>query len=350
MLTLEDSHYLDDLPSWSPLVVRAFSAIGPSRYGFSPGLLVAVLRSDADVAHVHGVWMFQCLAVLLWALIHKKPYVVAPHGMLEAWIRKRSPILKRLISSLYQDRFLDGAAMFHLLTEKERIDVAQYSASERARVVPNCVEPFEAQRVLPGWWNQAFEGRDVYLFFGRIHEKKGCMELCSAWDALCASDQSFRDCSALVFCGWNDGLLGFEARVAKLMARHGNAAFCGPQYGADKERSFAAASFFLLPSKSEGLPMSVLEAWAAGKPVLMTAACNLPIGFEVGAAIEIGADEDGIRDGLRTASSLVAERRLEMARAARLLVAERYSAQAVATGMVEIYRDALAQRSVTRCG
>jgi len=43
---------------------------------------------------------------------------------------------------------------------------------------------------------------------------------------------------------------------------------------------------------SEGLPMTVLEAWSYGLPVAMTAACNLPEGFATGAAREIGAKPD----------------------------------------------------------
>ncbi|MFX8012207.1 glycosyltransferase, partial [Acinetobacter baumannii] len=94
---------------------------------------------------------------------------------------------------------------------------------------------------------------------------------------------------------------GFEDRVAELHNRHGNVVFTGAQYGEDKRRTFAAATFFVLPSMSEGLPMSVLEAWAAGKPVLMTPECNLPAGFDSGAALEIGFDEESIRRGLASA-------------------------------------------------
>lgn len=343
VLTLEDEFYREDVRAWSPLTVRAFTLIGPARYGFSLGLLVALLRLDADIVHVHGVWTFQCLAVYLWAVLKRKPYVVSPHGMLEAWIRKRSPRLKRMVSSLYQDRFLRGAALFHVLTEKEREDVAEFASDQRVRVVPNCVDPFTPPRDPPGWWREAFEGRDVYLFFGRLHEKKGCLELCVAWDRLCSGDSTFRDRSLLVFGGWIDGLRGFEDRVTALHARHGNVVFTGPQYSEDKWRCFAAASFFLLPSKSEGLPVSVLEAWAAGTPVLMTRACNLSIGFEVGAALEIGVDEQGIQKGLRAASSMTKEERLKMGRSAQALVERRYRRRAIAADMMALYRDALRQ-------
>ena len=40
--------------------------------------------------------------------------------------------------------------------------------------------------------------------------------------------------------------------------------------------------------------MSVLEAWAYGKPVFMTQACNLAEGFSVGAAFRITTDPEDI--------------------------------------------------------
>ena len=55
---------------------------------------------------------------------------------------------------------------------------------------------------------------------------------------------------------------------------------------------------FILPSFSEGLPMSVLEAWAYQLPVVMTDFCNLPEGFEAGAAIRIEPDAESVFQGL----------------------------------------------------
>jgi hypothetical protein len=58
------------------------------------------------------------------------------------------------------------------------------------------------------------------------------------------------------------------------------------------------ATFAVVPSHSEGLPMVVLEFWAASKAVLMTAACNLPIGFRRGAVIEIETAVPRLVEGL----------------------------------------------------
>lgn len=337
VMAFDDAHVKDDATGWNPVPWRVFHAFSPRSFSFSPAMLFALLRERPDVIHVHGVWQFHCLAVYVWSLITGRPYVVTPHGMLEKWIRARSPRLKWLVSKLYQDRFLKRAAAFQILTEKEGEDVAEFRGTQEVAIIPNYVPSFDRDTQPPSWWRADFDGKDMYLFLGRIHEKKGCMELCEAWDRLCRNDPAFRDASALVFCGWNDGLSEFEARVKALDAAHGNALFAGPQYGADKRRSLSAATFFTLPSKSEGLPMAVLEAWSAGAVVIMSQECNLPLGFERHAAILTGTDADAIAKALKEASMASAKERNELTGNGLRLVADIYSAAGVRNALMRLY-------------
>ena len=46
--------------------------------------------------------------------------------------------------------------------------------------------------------------------------------------------------------------------------------------------------------------MTVLEAWACAKPVLMTPECNLPEGFSADAALRVGPGPKEIAEGLKT--------------------------------------------------
>jgi poly(glycerol-phosphate) alpha-glucosyltransferase len=82
--------------------------------------------------------------------------------------------------------------------------------------------------------------------------------------------------------------------------------FLGPQFGEAKAACYRESDAFVLPSFSEGLPMVVLEAWAYGKPVLMTPECNLPEGFAAGAAIRIETNVESIAAGLRKLFALSA--------------------------------------------
>lgn len=340
VVTLKDEFTDTDLAGWGGLTVRSHSFVGPSNYGLSFGLLADVVKSRADIVHVHGIWMFYCFAVLLRFLCVRTPYVLTPHGMMERWIRGRSTAVKSAVSTLYQNAFLKRVAAFHVLTTKEIQDVEDMVPGRPTRVIPNYVaipSPIDGS---PGWWKPEWSGRDVYMFFGRLHAKKGCAELCAAWDELSA-DPVFRDRSLLVFCGWLDDMPDFIALVDEMAGRFGNVVYAGPQFGDDKPRSFQVATYFVLPSKSEGLPMSVLESWAAGVPVLMSRECNLPDGFETGAGLETGTTVPTIRDALRRASALTQGERQAMAAAGRGLIARQYTAAAVRTDMVALYQAVL---------
>lgn len=340
VMAFNDEHFTLDIPGWQNVPVRSFRTYGPKSYSFSPGLLLALLRERPDVVHVHGVWQFHCLAVYIWSLLTGGVYVVTPHGMLEKWIKARSPRLKALVSVLYQNRFLRRAAAFQVLTNREVSDVAEFAHGQPVEIIPNYVAPFSRDDTRPVWWRPEYEGKDVYLFLGRIHEKKGCLELCQAWGDVCARGGAFRDRSLLVYCGWNDGLAGFEDAVSALNAQFGNAVFAGPQYGAEKQRSLSRATFFVLPSKSEGLPMSILEAWSARIPVLMTDECNLPIGFDRMAAIRTGSDRQSIGWALEEARALTEADRKALAENGYLLLRERYSQNGVREALVRLYDQA----------
>lgn len=338
--TLDDRMEKVDLRQWQPATLHQHRFTGPMSYSFAPGMLASLMKAKPDLVHVHGVWQFHCAAVHLWSMLTGKPYVVSPHGMLEPWIRARSPGLKRAVSALYQDRFLRKAGGFHLLTDKEGSDVAEFLRGQPAPVIPNFAEPFESDGVKPAWWKPDFAGRAVYLFLGRLHEKKGVMELMEAWGRLSSEDTGFRDRSLLVFCGWNDGIAGFESAVETLSRAYGNVVFAGPQYGPDKNRSMGAARYFLLPSKSEGLPMAILEAWAAGVPAIMSPECNLDIGFERGAAFRTGFTAETIYPSLKAAHALSAEAWSDASARAKTLVAEKYSEESVRNGLLTLYDQA----------
>ncbi len=346
--TLDGAEEKIDPARWSRAKLYLHRFFGPKSYSFAPALLVSLLRAKPDLVHVHGVWQFQCLAVFLWSKITGKPYIITPHGMLEPWIRARSRRLKATVSALYQDRFLKGSAGFHLLTDKEVSDVGEYLSDQPAEIIANPVEPFQSDGQKPGWWRDDDQRRKVYLFVGRIHEKKGIAELCTAWERLCNDDQGFKNTSLLVFCGWNDGVTGFEKRIADLHNRFDNVIFAGPQYGADKNRSLAVATFFLLPSKSEGLPMAVLEAWAAGIPAILSPECNLPIGFERGAAFETGFTPEAICLSLTRAAALSDEDwQLASVKAVRL-ARDEFSTQRVRAALLQLYDAAITWKAKER--
>ena len=116
--------------------------------------------------------------------------------------------------------------------------------------------------------------------------------------------------------------------------------FYGPAFGEEKEALLRSAEAFILASFSEGLPMSVLEAWAYGLPVVMTPECNLPEGFASGAALEIRNSVGGF-EGMRTLIEMTDQDRAAMGLRGRRLVEERFTWPKVAAQMHRLYEEVL---------
>jgi len=120
----------------------------------------------------------------------------------------------------------------------------------------------------------------------------------------------------------------------------GNAArFLGfvPEVG----RVLAAADVLALPSRTEGLPMAVLEAMAAGVPVVASAVGSLPDVLRDGAGVLVPPDDvEALREALRHLADPTP--RQAMALTARARVESRYGAAAMARTYLErLYLPAL---------
>jgi poly(glycerol-phosphate) alpha-glucosyltransferase len=126
----------------------------------------------------------------------------------------------------------------------------------------------------------------------------------------------------LAIAGW--GRSAYEQKLQEL-ASEPSVVFVGAQFGVEKNACYRACDAFILPSLSEGLPMTVLEAWAHAKPVLMTPECNLPEGFAAEAAIQIGTTPEQIAAGLKQLIEMSDDDRRAMGHRGRSLVATKFS-------------------------
>jgi glycosyltransferase involved in cell wall biosynthesis len=113
------------------------------------------------------------------------------------------------------------------------------------------------------------EKATVVTFVGRLTRDKGIPELLTAFLRL---DRQFRDLRlVLVGCFEEEDLLPVETREG--LQTHPHVIFAGPVE--DTPAYYAMTDIVVLPSRREGLPTVVLEAQAAGKPVVGAAATGI---------------------------------------------------------------------------
>ncbi|MGE3851832.1 MAG: glycosyltransferase [Planctomycetota bacterium] len=327
--------------SWAPIPTATFTPGWPRQFGRSPQMLRALVQCDPDVAHAHGIWMYPSFAARRWHRLTGRPYLISPHGMLEPWALRHKRIRKLVSGLLVENVNLRKAACLHALNEAELDSIRAAGLRNPVCVIPNGVtRPAEDASVgggtsLPPWHERYGQGTRVLLFLGRLHPKKGLNELLDAWAMASARHSGW----ALVIVGWGDE--DYAKNLQRLVHHRAIAdsvMFAGPRFGAEKQAALACASGFILPSHSEGQPMAILEAWSYGLPVMMTAECNLPEGFDADAALRVVAEPIALADGLNKLTRLDDARRRLLGENGRALVRRRFEWRHIGAGMTAVYR------------
>lgn len=277
-----------DRQSWDPVPLLSSSRAQKS-FAFAPKMKTALLDGRYDILHQHGLWQYPSIAVSRWRRRTGRPVVISTQGMLEPWALANSKFKKQVAAWLFERANLQGAACIHC-SRSEVAGIRSFGLKNPIAVIANGADIPERQTKLtrPSWLPA--DGRRTLLFLGRLHPKKGIRETLEAWACLTARHREVTESWRLVFVGWDDGgnASAFVAHARSLGLT--DVLFPGPVYGDDAKSAYAHADAFILASHSEGLPMTVLEAWSNGLPVIMTRECNLTEGFAAGAAIETTTD------------------------------------------------------------
>ncbi len=328
VFALWDRFSAEDRARFGASEVHHARVAGPGQIGFAPALAAMLTGSRLDCLHLHGIWMYPSRAAHLWAKRTGGPLIISPHGMLDPWITARGRWKKAMARIGYERAAWASASFFHALTGREVADIARETGRSDAIVIPNACPTTRAE------W-QGNRAPDL-LYIGRVHPKKNLVALVQGWMAATKPDGA-----RLRIAGWGADVDVADLRAAISVA-DGTVEFLGAIYGEAKAALIASARFMVLPSHSEGLPMAVLEAWAAATPVIMTAECNLPEGFAAGAARECGYDSAGIAAALEAALAMGESEWRKMAEAAQGLAAGQFSSSAVAARWSAAYAGASA--------
>jgi len=303
---------------------------GPRQIGYAPGLADQLEQAAPDLVHLNGIWMYPSHAGARWAQRTGRPYLISPHGMLDPWITARGRLKKTVARIGYEQASWARAAALHALTRDEAGDICREAGERPVIVIPNAGPPPMADA-------SAMRG-PLVLYLGRIHEKKNLGALLAAWAAA-----DLPAGAELHIAGWGEAtdVTAFKAQLATAPA---SVTFHGAVHGEAKSRLLRSARFTILPSHSEGLPMAILESWAAGAPTIMTEACHLPEGIEAGAALRCGTDAASIAHALQAALRMDDAAWQHMGQAALGLAAGRFSPDEVTRQWVSAYRQLVAGR------
>ncbi|ALK96343.1 hypothetical protein AB595_05665 [Massilia sp. WF1] len=216
-----------------PAVVHVHAASRASFVRKSIVLLIARLAGCKTIFHLHGGGFRQFATVEAGSLMRR-------------WIRHT----------------LEASSVVITLSNGWADFVHGFAPKAKVAVVPNSV-PLPAPSGVP-------EEPQRILFLGRLEAAKGVFELLGAGARLAPRFPALR----LVFGGEGDaGAVRARAAELGIADRIELPGWLGP---GERDAQLARAAVFCLPSHAEGLPMSMLEAMAAGRAVVASSVGGIP--------------------------------------------------------------------------
>ncbi|CAO4152995.1 glycosyltransferase family 4 protein [Methylorubrum aminovorans] len=286
----------------------------------------ALVTGRVELVHIHAAmrgsfWRKSLFARL--ARLRGIPVLLHLHGSeMKAFYESQSPAVKTAIVSQ-----LERATRVLVLSESWQGFIQQIAPRARVVVMPNYV-------ALPPPATRVSGGPVQLLFLGALGPRKGIFDLLRALARAAAAGVPLH----LTVGG--DGQLTEARQLAAELGLGDRVTFEGWVDTNRRAVLLNEADAYVLPSYNEGLPMSVLEAMAAGLPVVTTTVGGLPeliTSGEHGLLIKPG-NVDALAEAIIDLST-DPQRRSSMGTAARERVAAHYSRPVVLSLLKNIYAE-----------
>lgn len=287
-------------------------------------------KAAFDVMHLHCLWDLPLHRAHRAARKAGIVTVRSPHGTITPWSLKYKWWKKWSALALYQWWDLRGETVIHCTADAEVADVRRLGLKNRCFVVPLGVN-------LPTIDVMACKSKNpdrirTILFVSRVQKKKGVINLVEAWARVKTAGWQ------VIIAGPNqEGHADEVMKRAKELGVEDTVKYVGPVYGEDKDRLYASADLFALPTYSENFGIVVIDSLAGATPVITTKGAPWKILADRGCGWWIDIGVDPLVAALREAMSLSDEELGEMGRKGRALVEEKYTWDAISRTLVEEY-------------
>jgi len=286
--------------------------------------------SNPDLLHGHGLWQMPVHQMAKMARKNKIPYIITPRGMLEPWSLEQKIFKKKIALSLFQNKDLKNADCIHATATLEAENIRNLGYVNPIAVIPNGID----LKAFPNFKKSQTVVKKI-LFLSRIHQKKGIENLIEAWSQITTSVKE----------DWSIAIVGngeekYIEELQNLLIEKGLSEqifIKGPMYGEDKLKEYQDADLFVLPTYSENFGIVIAEALACNTPVITTKGTpweELET-TQSGWWIDIGIEP--LKAALEEALQTPPETLQQMGENGRKLVEEKYSIEAVAKQMLELY-------------
>lgn len=221
---------------------------------YSPKLASYLRTGNWDIAHIHLARDLVSLPAAHALNAKRIPVFLQPHGMIDRSVRRSAHIVDALLTG----RIMARAQRVYALTSHEEAALRSLFRRVRVRRINNGID-------IPSVVDESGRTREV-IFIARLHERKRPMAFIELAEMLAPThpDVTFR------LLGPDEGEGPAVRRAIDASRYKDRISWDGPATPRDVREALRSAAVFVLPSVNEVFPMTLLEAFAEGTPVVAT--------------------------------------------------------------------------------
>ncbi len=221
-----------------------------------------ILRK-VDIVIFHGIYLPRIWKFYYKYIKGKKPYIILPHGSMSFEVQKKNNFKKFFFNHLLVYKFTRNAKAIQFLSENEK-DLSNPVFYSRHYVIGNGISKkrkFYKQKQSAGL-NILYIGRmDIYnkgldLLLEAVKNQKNYL---------------FKNQIKILLYGPDTGHAKQEIQEYISKYELSQVLYIGNEiFGIEKEKLLLSCDYFIQTSRTEGMPMGVLEALSYGIPLLVT--------------------------------------------------------------------------------
>ena len=235
-------------------------------------LFLIIITKRPDIAHIHTSSYLGFFEKSIYAFIINLSgisVILHIHGSeFKSFYSQSKSFKKRLIRTS-----LRLPVRIVCLSDSWRDFFTELTLRRKLCVIPNAVPVLDRRDKKSSGFFQRYkipQNKCIILFFGHLTRRKGIFDIVDAIEAIKEDDEMI-----LLFIGDGedkDSLINYVTRK-----RLNDLIVFIPEMDAMyKEEAYVNSDIFILPSYDEGLPFALLEAMAAGLPVITTPVGGIP--------------------------------------------------------------------------
>lgn len=291
-------------------------------------LLGMLIGGQVAAVHIHVAQRRSFVRKALYfgcCVLARRPVIFHIHGSQfdSYYEHSSSPLTRWLIKAV-----LDRSRFVAVLSDSWQRWVITVTRNRNVTKIPNPIVVAEAMTE-----RTSAQSARTMLFLGRLGQRKGIYDLLDAVKRLTA-----RHPQLVLLCAGDGETVEVKRRAQQLgIASH--VRVLGWVSGNEKEQLFAQSSICVLPSYGEGLPVALLEAMAAGLPIVASDVGGIPEAVADGVeGLLIKAGDVAALDAALDRLLADAQLRERMGGAARSKVLKSFAAERVFGQLGEMYQ------------